>query len=103
LALFKSGTNGPEEIGSTEIYLGNENVNGVVLTPATVSMRVIQEGSRRPLTVGSVSLGPNEENGSVGRGVYQVEPQNGIYIFHGLLPGKYQINFTNHGSPISNL
>jgi hypothetical protein len=99
IALLRNGTNDSEEIGTTEIYLGDENVNGVVLTPftpATVRVRVMQEGSGRPLTAGSVSLGPNEEDGSVAPGLSQLKPQNGIYIFHGVRSGKYQITFAGN-------
>lgn len=101
LTLITHSMNGPKEIGSAEIELSDENITGVAITPfrpGVVRVRVLQEGDEeQALTTGSVFLWPVEQKANFTQNEYQISPQNGVYVFDSVMPGKYRIGFTNAG------
>ncbi|HTU45529.1 MAG TPA: hypothetical protein VMF91_10730 [Bryobacteraceae bacterium] len=96
--LLEHGPNGARIIAETEITLGDQDVTGLVITPfkpAEVRIRVVHEGEEdKPLTSGAVFLIPEGKENRF-NGASQFVAQSSMYVFHGVRPGKYEVQF-NH-------
>lgn len=99
LTVSVRGADGFREIGSTEVNLTDQDITGVVITPfkpARVRVRVVIEGEEdKPLTNGSVSLWPTEDNESTVHNLSAYPPQNATYVFDAVRPGNYHVWFNN--------
>ncbi len=95
LTLTVRSENGLKTIGISEVELKDESVTGLLITPfkpAVVLARVVLEDDPNKLLFpGSVSLNPVEESGNLAQSESQFTPQDGVYKFDEVAPGKYQI------------